>query len=81
MSRRPRSPEDSEIRKQRTDTFREAYNKIPRGIYLDVKDKLLSELGWSQSLLYMRLSGARSVQASELPVIRIIFARYGIDVF
>ena len=81
MSRRPRSQEDSEKRKQQADAFRDAYNKIPRGIYLDVKDELLREFGWSQSLLYMRLSGERKIKETEIPIIKMIFAKYEIDVF
>jgi hypothetical protein len=61
--------------------FKAAYNNLPRGIYLEVNKELRKQLEWSQSLLYMRLSGARTIKESEIPVIRMIFAKHGIDVF
>jgi hypothetical protein len=81
MGRKPRSAEFKQIRKQNTDAFREAYNKLPRGVYLDVRNQLIRDLGWSQSLLYMRLSGAKGILEPELPVVRELFKKYGIEVF
>ena len=81
MGRKPRSEELNQIRKQYCDAFREAYNKLPRGVYLDVRNQLMKDLGWSQSLLYMRLSGAKGILDPEVPVIKEIFTKYGIEVF
>lgn len=70
-----------QLNRQRTDAFKKAYDELPRGIYLKVNKELRAELGWSQSLLYMRLSGTRAVQEYEEPVIKNIFAKHGINVF
>jgi|WetSurSiteA1Bulk_404760.scaffolds.fasta_scaffold11317_3 hypothetical protein len=62
-------------------SFKAAYNNLPRGIYLDVNRELREQLKWSQSLLYMRLSGARTIKDAEVPIIRMIFEKHGINVF
>ena len=70
-----------EDRKVSSKQFAEAYNSLQRGVYANVRRDLIKELGWSQSTLYMRLSGARYIKEEEKTIIRTIFARYGIDVF
>ena len=71
----------TEEKNKYNEIFKAAYNDLPRGVYLNVNRELRKQLKWSQSLLYMRLSGARKIKEAEIPIIKMIFAKYEIDVF
>lgn len=70
--------------KTREDLSRElkdAYDRLPYNIRMKVRDELLEAVDWSQPLFYFRINGRRLIRKIEIPVIKGVFARYGVAIF
>jgi len=61
--------------------FNESYHNLPYEIVFQVKDDLLKDTGWSISTLYSRLCGRRALRHIEIPVIKRVFEKYGVEIF
>jgi len=61
--------------------LRDKYNNLPLRIHIEVRNDLCRELFWSPSTFYSRIQIRRRVREIEIPGIKKVFEKYGIEIF
>jgi hypothetical protein len=61
--------------------LRDTFYSLPVSILRLVQEDLQAELSWPYSTFYVRMRGTRPVRAIEIPHIKKVFAKYGIQIF
>lgn len=61
--------------------LKEAYDNLPYKLHLQAKKDLMEATYWSESLFYNRIQGRRIIKEIEIPVIRRVFEKYGVELF
>jgi hypothetical protein len=61
--------------------LKEALGNIPVKFSTQLRRELCNECGWTYATLNTRMNSVRAIKKPEIPVIKRIFEKYGIDVF
>lgn len=59
--------------------FVDAYDNLPSRHQITVRRELQKRLHWSHSTFYYKRSGESPLRENEIPIIKEVFQRYGIN--
>lgn len=66
---------------ERNKELRDAFYSLPGNIMITVQEEIQNELSWPYATFYSRMCGRRPVRNIEIPLLKKVFAKYGIEIF
>lgn len=68
----------NEEKEERAQAFKNACNKIPKGVYSSFKEEMIREMEWGTQTFWNKMSGRHKIKGSEMIAAKVIFAKYGV---